>query len=156
MISGLSGSIYSHATMIGYAGLASAHVLMLGETREHRDARLIALSNEIRHWPGYYDVYRVKNFAWNPDKAWAFVCRAAGATYSWRHMTRGGLRRLFGNVIPPIPDSDDPEWPRDCSALVHAALRAGNGPGLGVFDCDVAPGDLSHPDYFDYLATLAW
>lgn len=157
VIANLSGSPYSHATMIGWAGRIPHRVLMMGETREHFSARAIALSREIRRWPGFYDVFRLRpEVDWNPDKAWAFVCRAAGTDYSWRHITRGGLRRLFCSLIPPIPNSDDPEWPRACSSLVHAALRSARGPQLREHDCDVSPGDLADPRFFEYQATLVF
>jgi hypothetical protein len=155
-INDVTDSEYSHATMIGYAGIQPHSVLMLGETREHKDARLISLSAEVKAWPGYYDVYRIRRKAWYPDLAWAFMCRAAGSRYSWRHILRVFLRRKLGERIPPLPNSESPQCPRDCSALVHAAIQHGGGPKFREFDCDVVPGDLANPKFCTYKWTLFW
>jgi len=141
--------------MIGYAGVGRNSVMMLGETIEHKDARLIAMSSEIHRWPGYYDLYR-PTFSWRPTLAWAFICRAAGSPYSFRHISRGAVRRFIASAIPPIPNSDLPQWPRSCSALVHAAMRCAGGPILREYDCDVSPADLSDARFFRYIATLYW
>ena len=58
--------------------------------------------------------------------------------------------------MPVADNSDDPMRPRFCSALVHAALRAGNGPQVAKYDAAVAPGDLYDPNLFEYVATLFW
>jgi hypothetical protein len=152
LICEVTSATYSHATMLGWCG----KVLMLGETREHADARLISAAREFRKFPGYYDVFRVKSRIYKPDLAWAFMCRAAGSRYGWNHILRVGLRRKLGRIVPPIANSDDPDWPRDCSALDHAAIRLAAGPLIRVNDCDVVPGDLSNPKWFVYVATICW
>lgn len=154
LISRETHASYTHAAMIGWA---AADVLMLAETRQHANSRLISLSGEVALWPGYYDVYRVREGEWprfDPDVAWSFMCHAAGSRYGWGHIARVWSRRHSFGLIPAIPNSDDPQWSRDCSALVHAALRASHGPQVKAFDCDVTPGDLSDPMYFDYICTL--
>ena len=150
LISRVTHAPYTHAAMAGYSG----RCLMSAETVQHHDARLISLSSEVKKWPGYYDVFRVRTRDYRPDLAWSFMCHAAGACYSWRHISRTWLRRRLGEWCPAIPNSDDPEVPRDCSALVHAALRYAGGPRLKEFDCDVVPGDLADPRYFEYQFTL--
>ena len=143
-------SIYTHATMLGWA---ASDALMIAETGNH-GARLILLSAEIKRYPGCYDVYRVVSDRYDLDQAWSFMCHASGSEYSYRFLWRAWLRRHW-HRFPPIPNSDDPQWPRDCSALVHAALRFGNGPQVGLFDCDVSPADLltmfPHPRYVGTL-----
>jgi hypothetical protein len=152
IISEVTGSRFTHAAMTGWA---APNALMMAETRQHADARLIALSGEVRAWPGYYDVYRVKpGMRFRSDDAWTFMCHAAGSRYGWNHLARVWARRRLGQWVPPLPNSDDPIWPRDCSALVHAALRAGNGPQLRSHDCDVVPGDYATSDRFFCLGTL--
>ena len=162
---------YSHATVFGYAG----NCLMIGETREHADARLIAASAEIQKFPGYYDVYRallwediyhelpwkVDNYLCNAQRSavWGFICRAGGAKYSMRHLAKAWARRRlpFGKtLVSPFPNSNDPQYPRNCSALVHAAFRSCGVLEISKFDCDVVPGDLTDPLYFRYLFTLIW
>jgi hypothetical protein len=152
MIAQETQSVYSHATMLGWA---AEDALMIAETRQTKDARLISLSGEIVKWPGYYDVYRVRRKSFKPDISWSFVCHAAGAVYGWRHISRAWLRRKLPNgMVMPIPNSDIPQWPRSCSALIHASLRLGRGPQIQTFDCDAMPGDLSGRRYFDYVCTL--
>lgn len=152
---------YSHATMLGWAG----HTLMVGETREKRDARLIDARSEFANWPGIYDVFSVRtqynldHCYWWPhydgDKAWDFVCHAAGSKYGWNHITRVCSRRVLGaRWIAPIPNSYSPRWPRDCSALVHRAIVYADGPMVADHDCDVIPGDLADPRYFEYRFTI--
>jgi hypothetical protein len=152
---------YSHATMVGWlgAGRGARNVLLIGETRQRIGARLISFSAEIARWPGYYDLFRVRRDAcprFCNRRAWRFMARAGGAQYSWSDILRIWLRRRLGRRMPVSPNSDDPMQPRFCSALVHAALRAGGGPQVAAYDADVAPGDLGQADVFDYVATLFW
>jgi hypothetical protein len=159
---------YSHATMLGWA---SPHTLMVGETREHHDARLIDARSEFCRWPGAYDVFSVRttpldfcrpaHLNWyhyadyDGDAAWTFVCHSAGSKYGWNHISRVGLRRILGQTwIAPVPNNNAPQWPRDCSGLVHAAMRLYRGPILRPFDCDVVPGDFADPRSFDYRFTV--
>ena len=154
IISEVTGSRFTHVAM---AGWAAPNALMLAETRQHADARLIALSGEVQAWPGHYDVYRVRpGLRFRADDTWTFMCHAAGSRYGWNHLARVWARRRLGNWIPAIANSDDPIWPRDCSALIHAALRAGNGPQLRAHDCDVVPGDYAVSSQFVYVGTLYW
>ena len=155
-ISAVTRDVHTHATMIGYAGDDPYRVLMLGETREGNGARLIALSSEVKKWPGCYDVYRVRSPFYRPAEAWAFICRAGGATYSWPTIIRVGLRRKVCRFIPAIPNSDDPQYPRDCSGLVHAALRMSGVPPFCEYDADCVPGTLDSPLLTDYVCTLYW
>jgi hypothetical protein len=160
---------YSHATMVGWLGNRDnpqskiqnlqSDVLLIGETRQRVGARLISFSAEIARWPGCYDLFRVRRDVsptFHNRLAWRFMARAGGAQYSWRDILRIWLRRRFGTRMPVTGNSDDPMRPRFCSALVHAALRAGDGPQLAVYDADVAPGDLADLNFYDYVATLFW
>jgi hypothetical protein len=156
LITDVTHAKYSHATMIGFSGDYPHRVLMLGETREGNGARSISLSSEIRKFPGFYDVYRVKKADFQADVAWEFMCRAAGTKYNWRFISRTFLRRKVCRWIPAIPNSADPEFPRDCSGLVQACLRASNGPIFSRYDSDVAPGNLADPHYVEYVATLLY
>jgi hypothetical protein len=145
---------YSHATLFGW----SDRTLLIGETREHKDARLIDARGEIFRAPaGCYDVFRpdLKYHRYSGHRAWEFACHAAGSRYGCNHILRVGLRRVLGmGWVDPIPNSDDPQWPRDCSGLVHAALRLSGGPVFSAHDCDVVPGDLADPHRMRYLCTL--
>jgi len=155
---------YSHAAAAGWAG---ADALMLAETRQGTGARLISLSGEVDQWSGYYDVFRpiravrpdpaVAVFRANPfdsDAFWSFMCHAAGTKYGWRFISRVWARRRLGHWVPPIQNSDDPRFPRDCSGLVHAAMRVAGGPQLRKYDCDVVPGDLAESEGLEYRWTL--
>jgi hypothetical protein len=152
LITEVTGSAYTHATMLGWA---CPRTLMIGETRQREDGRLIDCRSEIGRWPGYYDVYRVRSARFDADAAWTFMCHAAGSRYGWAHIARIWARRRLGRLRPPpAANSDEPQAERFCSELVHAALRAGHGPQVKTCDCDVAPGDLSDARHFRYLFTL--
>jgi len=151
LITEVTGSPYTHATMLGWA---TPHTLMIGETRQHCDGRLIDCRSEIVKWPGFYDVYRPRSKKYSGDAAWTFICHSAGSKYGYDHLLRVWLRRRFRTWIDPVSNSDDPAMDRFCSELVHAALRAGGGPQIKDFDCDVAPGDLAAPKHFRYLFTV--
>jgi hypothetical protein len=152
LITEVTGSAYTHATMLGWA---CPRTLMIGETRQHADGRLIDCRSEIARWPGYYDVYRVRRQSFDADAAWTFMCHAAGSRYGWRHLARIWVRRRLPWLgVPPAENSDAADAARFCSELVHAALRAGRGPRIKEYDCDVAPGDLCDPQHFRYLFTL--
>jgi hypothetical protein len=136
-------------------GWACPRTLMIGETRQHADGRLIDCRGEIARWPGYYDVYRVRAPRFDADAAWTFMCHAAGSRYGWGHIARiWARRRLSWLGVRPAENSDAPTVDRFCSELVHAALRAGRGPQVKEHDCDVAPGDLCDARHFRYLFTL--
>lgn len=154
---------YSHATLLGWAGDHPWRTLMFGETLEHADARAIDAASQVERWPGICDVYRVTTSdlpsrywtkQYNGNAAWHFVCHAAGSKYGWRHIPRVFARRSLGLDVPAIPNSDDPQYPRDCSALVHAALRFADGPQIKEYDADVVPGDLANIPGVSYLFTL--
>ena len=158
---------YSHANMFGWKfGHAGALPrLMIGETVGHLNAHLIDAAGEVEAFAGCYDVFRVRPDCWyggdpitSAEKAWDFMCHAAGSGYSWTYIWRCWVRcrlpKWLQWVCPPIRNSDRAESPRDCSGLVHAALRFAGGPQLSPHDCDVVPGDLADPRYLDYVATL--
>lgn len=145
---------YSHATMLGWC----SNVLMLAETRQHADARLIAASEEFRQWPGYYDIYRVRTRTrlYDPQLAWEFMLRAAGTRYGYNHISRVFVRRHLGHcLLSPLPNSADPRYPRDCSALIHRAVREAGCPGVLTYDCDVTPQHLCDPGLSVYMFTIA-
>jgi hypothetical protein len=157
---------YCHAMMLGWKfGHAGALPrLMIGETVGHRDARLIDAHAEVVRYPGIYDVYRVRPEWWEAgavascELAWDFMCQAAGSGYSWTYIWREWVRfrlpKWLQWICPPIANSQWPESPRDCSGLVHAALRFAGGPQVNPFDCEVVPGDLADRRFFEYVCTL--
>jgi hypothetical protein len=160
-------SEYVHAAMAGwvYGRSPTPHggLPMLGETRGHREARLINLVREITLWPGLYDVYRVRSDYWKhvqvvPELAFAFMCLASGSGYSWKYCwwvwLHRRLPRFLHWLIPSIANSDSPATARNCSGLVHAALRYGGGPQLKPEDWAVVPGDYADPEHFTYIGTL--
>ena len=121
LITEVTGSAYTHASMLGWA---YPRTLMIGETRQHADGRLIDCRSEIARWPGYYDVYRVRPQRFDADAAWTFMCHAAGSRYGWTHIARIWARRRWSWLgVRPAENSDAPDVDRFCSELVHAALR---------------------------------
>jgi hypothetical protein len=120
-------------------------------------------SDEVRKWPGYYDLFEVRDTeaggfcsTYDGELAWAFMVRAAGARYGYRYLSRVWLRRRISRIVPAIPNSDEPLYPRNCSALVHAAIHNAGGPMIKSSDSDVVPQDLADPRYCRYLLTIVW
>ncbi|MGA2067939.1 MAG: hypothetical protein ABSG86_23420 [Thermoguttaceae bacterium] len=163
-----TGSPYVHATMIGWCG----DVLMLAEARQWRESHLVTLSSQVKRWPGLYDVYRVRR-PFQSGVAWNTMVRATGTPYGWRQLLAVALGKVLGlrgqgpraaNAGPspcgawPYPQNDSAEdYPRDCSALVNFACRAGGRvPRLELPDARVEPGHFADPAFARYLCTLVW
>ena len=58
----------------------------------------------------------------------------------------------------PGPENDPADdYPRDCSALVNFACRAGGrDPAAELADAEVEPGHFADPAFARYLCTLVW
>ena len=82
-----TGSPYVHATMLGWCG----GVLMLAEARQWSQSHLVTLSSQVKRWPGFYDVYRVRR-PFRPTAAWTVMLRATGTPYGWG--------QLLGDAAP--------------------------------------------------------
>jgi hypothetical protein len=147
-----TGSPYVHATMIGWCG----DVLMLAEARQWRESHLVTLSSQVKRWPGLYDVYRVHR-PFQPRAAWNTMVRASGTPYGWRQLLEVVLGKLFGPRMPRPENDPAEDYPRDCSALVNFACRAGGRvPRAELPDAQVEPGHLADPAFARYLCTLVW
>lgn len=152
----ITHSRYIHAAMVGsvWSNHLQAWLWQHAETVGHRNAHIIDLEQEVFDNAGLYDIYRPRGLDFNPAAAWYFMQRCAGSGYGWSYIWRTWARRRLGNWVPPIPSTNFFTTQRDCSGLIHAALRYGNGPQVADYDCDVAPGDLAHLHRFEYIATL--
>jgi hypothetical protein len=147
-----TGSPYVHATMLGWCG----GVLMLAEARQWRESRLVTLSSQVKCWPGLYDVYRVRR-PFRPCAAWNAMLRATGAPYGWGQLLRVALRKVFGRLPPAEGNEEAADFPRDCSALVNFACRAGGHvPRPDLPDEEVEPGHFAAASFARYICTLYW
>ena len=90
-----TGSPYVHATMIGWCG----GVLMLAEARQWRESHLVTLSSQVKRWPGFYDVYRVRR-PFRPTAAWTTMLRATGTPYGWGQLLGDAAHKVFGRLAP--------------------------------------------------------
>ena len=155
IIGDATGSVYDHASMVVRVFLDNCRMSrwMIAETVQGPGCRLIDFKREITAWSGYYDLYRL-NVAFDAEAAARFMLEAPGAPYGWPWLSRSFFRRELGQWVPPIKNSADPIFPRDCSGLVSAALRQSNGLILDENDCDVSPGDIAKSSLLSYVATL--
>ena len=157
-ISRVTKSPYVHAAMAGWIrlGWSNTACLVMGETVQQHAARIIDLQGEVVRYPGLYDIYRVREGYCNYDPCMAFdwMRQASGGGYGWGAILQIWLRRRVSSKFPPVPNSDDPQFNRDCSGLVQSALRHSGGPISAVHDSDVAPGDLAHTLLTRYIGTL--
>ncbi len=147
-----TGSPYVHATMIGWC----AGVLMLAEARQWRESHLVTLSSQVKRWPGFYDVYRVRR-PFRPTAAWTTILRAAGTPYGWGQLLGDAAHKVFGRLAPARPNDPAVDFPRDCSGLVNYACRAGGRtPRPGLADEEVEPGHFADVSFARYVCTLYW
>jgi hypothetical protein len=147
-----TGSPYVHATMIGWCG----GVLMLAEARQWRESHLVTLSSQVKRWPGLYDVYRVRQ-PFRSTAAWDTIVRATGTPYGWGQLLAAGLAKILGPLMPNPKNDPAEDYPRDCSALVNFACRAGGRtPRSELADAEVEPGHFADPAFARYVCTLFW
>ena len=147
-----TGSPYVHATMIGW----SNGVLMLAEARQWRESHLVTLSSQVKRWPGLYDVYRVRG-PFHAAVAWAAMVRATGTPYGWGQLLREAARKMLGPLVTAKDNDAADDYPRDCSALVNFAGRAGGRcPRPELADEAVEPGHFAAAAFARYLGTLFW
>ncbi len=147
-----TGSPYVHATMIGWCG----DVLMLAEARQWRESHLVTLSSQVKRWPGLYDVYRVRR-PFRGAAAWGAMVRATGTPYGWGQLAAIALGKLLGSLAPRPRNDPAEDSPRDCSALVNFACRAGGRvPRPELPDAEVEPGHFADLAFARYLGTLVW
>jgi len=147
-----TGSPYVHATMLGWCG----DVLMLAEARQWRDSHLVTLSSQVKRCPGLYDVYRVRR-PFRAAAAWTAMLRATGTPYGWGQLLREAARKIFGR--PASTGVNDPadDYPRDCSALVNFACRAGGRvPREELADEEIDLGHFADATFARYVCTLYW
>lgn len=157
-----TGGTSSHAAMVAVVQLADdlhAHKHFLQcETVQHHAARLICLHGQVKAYPGLIRVYRVNRELspdFRPDMAFAFFRKASGFGYSWLFIWAVFFRRLFGRWFPVPKNTCNPEYPRDCSGLYHAAMRCwADGPVDEEFDADCTPTTLEQSRGYTYLCTL--
>lgn len=140
-------SDYSHVGMI----VPVNGVVMLAEA-DRPASRCVAFSLTLRFLKGEVDLFRVARDH-DPALARGFMLRAAGADYPEQWLVNNWLRIHFGERVDPVPNSDDPETPRHCSGLVHAALRAAGMAAIKPHDCDVFPDMFAAPGWTEYLCT---
>ncbi len=147
-----TGSPYVHATMIGWCG----GVLMLAEARQWSQSHLVTLSSQVKRWPGFYDVYRVRR-PFRPTTAWTVMLRATGTPYGWGQLLGDAAHKLFGPLARTKPNDPAADYPRDCSGLVNFACRAGGRtPRPGLADEEVEPGHFADAAFARYVCTLYW
>ena len=163
LIADITRAKYSHASMAGWINVhrrdeENASALMIAESVQHHGKRIIPLSGEIRQYSGIYDVYRPRYYhRYDGEAAFAYMCRAANSRYGWLNIWRVLCRRHLPwpfTLFPAVPNSDDPQAKRDCSAEVHSAVRLYGDMLIKRFDSDCEPGDISDPGFTGYKWTL--
>ena len=151
LIQTATNSDYSHALMIGWG---APDVLCLAESREPH-AQVIGLSHRVLLRSHLIDVYRLL-VPFDEHRAWAFMLRLSGTDYPESWIVDDWLRIQFGDVVPPVPNSDDPERPRHCSGALSAAFRIAGVPAIKDHDSDVWPCSFALPSVSEYVCTPIW
>lgn len=165
-------SDYSHSAMVVWkpserfpGSNNSDSVLMLAESYGPR-SQVTSMRWRIKEASGNVDVYRLRpdvSVTVSFDHAAALMFRFAGQKYPVDWLTHDLLAIATGHVVNPIPDSDDPEFPRHCSGALHWAFRCSGFVGVADWDYLMFPGSgpdrwraWSDPDITEYLATLVF
>jgi hypothetical protein len=143
-------SKYSHAAMARFMRGRLWTIEML----QWYGGRADHLESQVRRWPGACDVFRPYPI-YNGDCAAWEMDRLVGQDYGWADFAYITFHRL-GLDPRHIPNSDEPEQPRVCSAGVAWAARTG---GRRIVrgdrtDMEIVPGDLADEDFSRYLLTL--
>ncbi len=151
LIQNVTDSDYSHALMIGWG---APNVLAVAEA-EQPVSRIVSARSHFREAEGRTDIYRLKAKC-DLFEAWSFMFRFSGQDYPEDWIVNNWVRIRLGQIIPPIPNSDDPEFSRHCSGAIAAAFRVQGVPPLKPFDSEVQPSDWADSDITEYVCTPIW
>ena len=101
-------------------------------------------------------MYRVRR-PFRPLAAWEAMLRATGTPYGWGQLLREAARKLFGGLVRREGNDAAADVPRDCSALVNFACRAGGRvPRPELADEEVEPGHFADAAFARCIGALYW
>jgi len=139
---------YAHAGMAVWA----EGVLQLVDVVQWVGGRHIKLSLEVAHYPGQYDVYRVRGLRHIHVAAHKMV-DLAGSPYGWGSLAYAAASQA--GLLPMIADDDLNGSTPQCAQADSRALRtAGRDPLTGLADRCTTPNHLAVPSFSRYLMTL--
>jgi len=159
LIAKIGKSPYCHAAMAGWwrGQQGQRERLFLLETVQFRGARTSALSEQVKKYPGQWDVYRVdQGKSFYQAKAVRYMIDLVSTKYGWCALGRAALLHLpfIRYMLTPEKEDELGEFPF-CSMAVSAALRAGRfDPCTKLADTFTEPGDLA--ESLEYKFTLDW
>jgi len=154
LITTIGKSPYVHAGM----ALSWGCVVDLLETVQWAGGQRIDLGDEVRKYPGQYDVYRPHQ-PYNGEKAVKEMLKVVYRPYGWRNLVMSSLRHtiITSHFLPPFTDDKLNGSAPFCSQAASKSSRVG-GRDPRPLHADIAtePGHLSSPDYADSLYRLWW
>ena len=147
-------SPYCHAAMVAWWHQR----LFLLHTVQWRGGEGLALSQQVRDYPGHWDIYRVKkNRKFNSQAAVNAAIDTVGKDYGWYALARAGITHLpfIRGWFPPRKEDEENGNLEYCSSAVDSWVRKGGidlCPNLaGKF---TEPGDIANSDSLKYMFTL--
>jgi hypothetical protein len=167
LIMGLTRSPYVHAAMVafhhGHSCGYGVFVPTVLEMLQFRGGRETELFDQVRRWPGRWDLYRTNPHRLRPEfcrvEAVRWMRELIGRRYGYWSLLRVGWRHLPIVRLLVRPETDDQMLDRRsapfCSQAVAWACRVGGvDPVPNRPDRLTEPGDLAQSIFFEYLGTL--
>lgn len=144
---------YSHASLAGWWG----DVLLNIEMVQWQGGQIVRLSQQVARWPGLCDVFRPQR-QYSGRGAVERMVKLVGQRYGWADFWHLFVRRYSPIPHAALPNSDDPDQPRVCSAAVAWALRTGGCLSAArrrkIVDSETTPGGLLRWPWLKYVCTL--
>ncbi len=147
-------SPYCHAAMVAWWHQR----LFLLHTIQFYGGRSQALSQQVRNYPGHWDIYRVKkNRKFNSQAAVNAAIDTVGKDYGWYALARAGVTHLpfIREWFPPRKEDEENGHLAYCSMALDRWVRKG-----GIDLCPnlagnfTEPGDIANSGSLKYMFTL--
>lgn len=151
---GHTPSPYCHAAMIAWWHQR----LFLLHTIQFYGGRSQALSQQVRDYPGHWDIYRVKKGRkFNSQEAINAAINTVGKNYGWWSLSRAAVTHLplIRLWFPPRKEDGENGYLDYCSMAVDRWVRKG-----GIDLCPklagkfTEPGDIANSSSLKYMYTL--
>lgn len=150
---------YSHAALVARLkiGKSKYRRICLLDTVQFRGGRRVLLSDQVRMYPGRWDIYDVLDADYNPNRSVLAMLSVVGHRYGWRAIAKAAFLYLpfIRWFVRPLADDEANGDLPFCSMAVSRALREGGvDPVPNCADRITTPNDLARSAALKYRFTL--